>query len=178
MRSFLAWTCALLATAAGGTACGGREAAPPPVAIQETPADEILRIGQRWSAATQQRGLLSPPSPISVFVVREESRIELTPDSARERLIIEEELELRDGGTLVCQARFDHSLGLRWGRREGEAAVELRRPVLRGTRACQGGRHPEPELERPGGAVRFVLRSDKLVAVDPPVEDREYVPLP
>lgn len=158
--------------------CGGQSAPPPEPPRQETPADEILRIGERWQSTSQQRGLLSPPSPISVFVVREESRIELRPDSARESLLIEEEIELTNGNKLLCQTRFEHALGLRWGRREGQAAVELRRPALRGNRTCQGGTHPEPVLERPGGPVRYVLRSDMLVAVDPPREDRQYMALP
>lgn len=178
MRPVVGLALALVGSLTTATGCGGREAPPPQPPLQEAPADEILRIGERWLASSQQRGLLSPPSPISVFVVREESRIELHPNSARESLLIEEELDLRDGGKLLCQTRFEHSLGLRWGRRENEAAVELRRPPLRGTRACQGGTHPEPFLERPGGPVRFVLRSDTLTAVDPPREERQYVPLP
>lgn len=165
-------------TAATLLACGGpEEAAPPPVAV-ETPADEILRIGERWTSTAEERGLLSPPSPISVFVVREVSEITLARQSAQEELVIEEQLELRDGGALRCQTRFEHPLGVRWGRREAEAAVELRRPALRGARTCEGGSHPEPQLERTGGAARFVLRSDKLVAVEPPVDDRVYIPLP
>lgn len=178
MRLFARLALALVGSLTAATGCGGREAAPPQPPLQETPADEILRIGERWLASSQQRGLLSPPSPISVFVVREESRLELHANSARESLLIEEELDLRDGGKVLCQTRFEHSLGLRWGRREGEAAVELRRPALRGTRSCQGGTHPESFLERAGGPVRFVLRSDTLIAVDPPREERQYVPLP
>ncbi|NLE85272.1 MAG: hypothetical protein GX607_02620 [Myxococcales bacterium] len=159
-------------------ACGGKEpAAPPPVAV-ETPADEVLRIGERWTSTSEQRGLLSPPSPVSVFVVREVSEITLSPTSGREVLTIEEELELRDGGALLCQTRFEHPLTVRWGRRDTDAAVELRRPGVTGARQCQGGSHPEPTLERPARAARFVLRSDNLVAIEPPTDDRIYLPLP
>lgn len=163
---------------AGPLACGPREAAPPPRVVQETPADEILRIGERWVANTKQRGLLSPPSPVSVFAVLEESRLTLTRDQAREELVVEEQFELRDGGTVLCVTRSERTVGLKWGRREGEAAIELRRPALSTPRQCEGGRPPEPLLERPAGAARYVLRSDSLVAVEPPLEDRVYIPLP
>ncbi len=168
----------LFGTATLLTACAGQEPpAPPPVAV-ETPADEVLRISERWTSTGEQRGLLSPPSPVSVFVVRELSEITLTPHGGREVLTIEEDLELRDGGALRCQARFEHPLTVSWGRRDMEAAVELRRPALAGARQCQGGAHPEPILERPARAARFVLRSDNLVAVEPATDDRVYLPLP
>lgn len=162
----------------GPLACGPREAAPPPPVVQETPADEILRIGERWLATTKQRGLLSPPSPISVFAVVEESRLTLAREGAREEVLVEEQIELREGGAIRCLTRFEHDLGLKWGRRQGEAAIELRRPAATAPRQCEGGQHPEPILQRPAGAARYVLRSDNLVAVEPPLEDRLYIALP
>lgn len=159
-------------------ACGPREAAPPPRVAVETPADEILRIGERWVAHSKQRGLLSPPSPISVFVVLEESRLHLFKEGAREEILIDEELELREGGSLRCQTQLETALEIKWGRREGEAAIEVHRPAQRAARRCVGGQHPEPFLERPASAARYVLRSDNLVGVEPPREDRVYTPLP
>ncbi len=158
--------------------CGGddREAEAP--VHRETPADEILRIGNHWVSRQENRGLLSPPSAISVFVVREESTVTLAPKSAKEELVVEEQFELRSGATIHCRTEFSHDLTLQWGRRGGTAAVQLVRPALDAPRVCDGPGHPEPRLSRGRTAARFILSSDALEAVDPPLEKRRYLPLP
>ncbi len=170
---------ALLALSASCLAACGGEApeARAPIA-KETPADEILRIGKTWTSTAKQRGLLSPPSVISVFEVREESTIELSPTEARESLVVVENIRLRTGERIACETTVNHALELRWGRREGEAVVELTRPPVSTPRVCDKPGHPEPLLERPFGAARFALRSDSLVAIEPATDDRVYLPGP
>ncbi len=160
------------------TSCGGGESEARAPIAQETPADEVLRIGKTWTATSDQRGLLSPPSAISMGEVHEQSTVERAPTTAREVLVIEEDLRLRNGAHLLCKTTVQRELGLRWGRRDGQAAAELSRPALSTRRVCDNPGHPEPMLERPAGATRFVLRSDNLVAVEPATDGRVYIAAP
>jgi hypothetical protein len=158
--------------------CGGDEPEARAPIARETPADEVLRIGKTWTATSEQRGLLSPPSAISMFDVHELSTLELGPTSAREVLVVEEDLRLRNGAHLLCKTTVQRELGLRWGRRDGQAAAELSRPALSTPRVCDQAGHPEPVLQRQAGATRFVLRSDNLVAVEPATDGRVYIAAP
>jgi hypothetical protein len=155
-------------------ACGGDEPKTRAPIAHETPADEILRIGHTWTATGANKGLLTPPSQISMFDVSEESRITLEPKSAQEELVIGETVKLRNGNELHCSTTIRHDLEIRWGFREGEPAVQLTRPAISAPRVCDHPGHPEPTITRPGGPVRFVLRSDNLVAVDPATDGRVY----
>ncbi len=167
-----------LAAAPLAAACGGDEPEARAPIARETPADEVLRIGKVWTATSENRGLLSPPSPISMFDVREQSTLDLSAAAAYEVLVVEEDVRLRSGVRLLCKTTVQRDLGLRWGRREGEAAAELRRPALSAPRVCDNPGHPEPVLQRPAGATRFVLRSDNLVAVEPATDGRVYIAAP
>lgn len=156
--------------------CGPKEdAAPPPVQMM-TAADEILRIGETWSSSHAEKAILSPPSKISLSNTIVRSEISFSQNSARERLTIQEEVSLRSGGTIHCETTFEHALRLKWGRKQGEAAVKLQRPSLSGPRACNGP-HPELVISRPSAEALFVLRSDELIPVEPPLEKRRYIPL-
>lgn len=157
------------------SACGGSSQETREPIQQETAADEVLRIGGEWISRVPDKGILSPPSEVSVFSVVTESTIQLSEESASERLVIEENVELRNGDGAQCRTEFSHPLQLRWGRRQGEAAVELIRPALNAQRNCRG-LHPEPVLRAEPKRALFILRSDQLVAVEPPLEDRIYRP--
>lgn len=158
------------------TSCGPKEdAARPPVQMM-TAADEILRIGEQWASSHAEKAILSPPSKISLSNTIVRSQLFLDQNTARERLTIQEEVTLRSGGTILCETSFEHGLRLKWGRKQGEAAIKLQRPSLSGPRACNGP-HPEPIISRPGAEALFVLRSDELIPVEPPLEKRRYIPL-
>lgn len=155
------------------THCGGSAQGPAPPPKVETSADEILRIGTTWVNVELQKEILSPPSPISMSSTRRESEITFAEGAASEHLIIRENLELRSGGTIECETQFTHSLSLRWGRKQGQAAVELVRPALSGPRSCTGV-HPDGDISEDSRPALFVLRSDNLVAVEPLVDQRSY----
>jgi hypothetical protein len=92
-----------------------------------------------------------------------------------ETLTIDEEAQLRTGPTIRCSTEFTHDLGHRWGRKQGQAAVELVRPALHGQRHCDLP-HPEGPISEPARRALFVLRSDNLVAIEPVVDQRTYIP--
>ena len=157
-------------------ACGGNKEADAPPVEKQTAADEILRIGNLWTNVQPEKGILSPPSRISLFRTFRKSELRMSEGSIFERLSIEEEAELRDGTKITCLTQFEHQVGHRWGHHSGEAAVEIVRPALSSARSCDGLTHPDGPIAEPAKRALFVLRSDNLVAVEPAVDQRTYVP--
>lgn len=153
---------------------GGKKDARPPVAV-ETAENEIRRISDSWEGTLVDSRLLSPPSKLSVKKETRTSRIQLADGAITETLLVEEDLELRSGGHLRCRTTVEHQLGVRYGRRQGEPAVELVRPALDLQRSCDGI-HPEGNLRESPVRALFVLRSDRLVVVEPALDDRYYLP--
>jgi len=157
------------------SACGrGPQTAPPPIQ-QETSADEILRISTTWLTSLPEKGILAPPSKISLFDNLKQSEITLGPQSASERFVLHERLELRNGSKITCRTEFNHTLQYRWGRRQGEAALQLVRPQMSGPRSCDAP-HPDGDFYQASQGALLVLRSDSLVAVEPLVDKRVYIP--
>jgi len=159
----------------GLVACGGKQQKPPPVVSRETAQEEVFRIAQTWTSTQVDKSLLSPPSPISMRSSTRVSRLELGSTEGHELLTVDEQFELRQGGQVRCRTRFEHSVRLRWGRKSGEAAVEVTRPAISAERSCDGP-SPEGVLREDVKSVLFVLNADQLVAVDPPLEERIYRP--
>lgn len=156
-------------------ACGGSKTTPPPTVARETAEAEVTRISHRWTSTQVERSILSPPSPISVRAATRTSRLEFASGAAQETLVITEQFDLRAGGTVRCQTTFEHAVALRWGRKSGEAAVEITRPPLAGARSCDGPA-PDGALTEPERRALFVLGSDQLGAVEPPLDERIYRP--
>jgi len=159
-----------------GFGCGGGNQKPEPKAARLTAADEILAIASQWSSAVPEQGLMSPPDPVSSFKHTWTSRLTLSKNSGQETLTVDEHVQLRAGGTVDCSTQIKHDVSVRFGHRAGEAAVEIQRPALSTPRTCQGT-HPEGVLTQNASAALFVLRADTLVAVDPPLEKRKYLPI-
>jgi hypothetical protein len=163
------------ALAFGLIACGGKKEEVKEPVEQETSAQEILRLGNQWTNVTPDKGLLSPPSKISLFRIHRKSELRFSETLIVEKLLIEEEVQLRDGPIVKCSTEFEHNVGHRFGRHNGEPAVEIVRPALHAARKCDGI-HPEGPIAEPARRALFVLRSDNLVAVEPKVDQRTYVP--
>lgn len=172
----LAATCALLCAPGLVLGCGGKGNAPPPVVAKETAEAEVLRISRAWTSTQVEKSLLSPPSIVSVRAQTRTSRLELAAKEGTEHLVIAEQFELRTGGRIECETVFDHPVQVRWGRKSGEAAVEVTRPALQARRTCNGTA-PEDVLSEPVRTALFVLGADQLVAVEPPLEERIYRPV-
>ncbi len=169
--------CALLILPYG---CKKQQGPPPSEVLAETPEDEILRVGTRWQATDEARGFQSPPSPISVFDTRVQSVLvfERGQKSIVESLTASEDFELRDGSRVHCEGSVELHTRVLYGRRQGEAAIQLERPRVRIPRRCSGGTPPDAALSVPRSVARFVLREDQLIAVEPPLEKRVYLPIP
>ncbi len=156
--------------------CGGNDGPADTPIRRESPSDEILRIGTTWTSDSPEKKILSPPSPISMFRSQRTSTVTLTATAAHEELELSEDVELRSGAHASCKTTFSHDLQVRYGRKNGEAAVELIRPALRAVRQCDAP-HPEPELAEPQRRALLLLRSDRLMVVEPATDQRQYIPL-
>lgn len=159
----------------GVVACGGKKEDVKEPVEQETSAQEILRLGNLWTNVSPDKGILSPPSKISLFRIHRKSELRISENAIVEKLLIEEEVQLRDGPIVKCSTTFEHQVGHRWGRNSGEPAVEIVRPALNAARKCDGI-HPDGPIAEPARRALFVLRSDSLVAVEPKVDQRTYIP--
>jgi hypothetical protein len=165
----------LIVVALSTASCGGGQEKPPPAIEKETAAGEIIRIGTVWTNATPEKGILSPPSKVSLFRNLRRSELRISENAIVETLTLEEEFQLRDGPVIKCSTHFEHQVGHRWGRKNGEAAVEITRPALNAPRSCDGV-HPDGPIAEPARTALFVLRSDSLVAIEPLVDKRTYTP--
>jgi hypothetical protein len=154
---------------------------PPPEAAAPkhvTAQDEILAVAKVWRTMEKTRGARPPPSPVSVFEIDLETNVELVPgkDSAKEQIEVRERFEMRDGRRFECKAEHTSQLRARYGRREGEPAVELSRPPIRLVRQCSPTGFYEPEIQLGAEGSRFLLRDEQLVGFVPVGEKRVFLP--
>lgn len=156
-------------------ACGAGDPPPKPPVARETPADEILRIGSQWTSSRPDQGILSPPAKISMFRSQRKATLSLSPSSASETVVLSEDVELVAGGKVHCQTEFEAPLKARYGRRNGEAAIELSSSDFQVERRCNGA-HPDPYLRLSAWRRVLVLRSDQLVVVEPTTDKSVFLP--
>jgi hypothetical protein len=159
--------------------CGGGEPEPEVAIARQGPAEQIFRVGRTWETQATESGFRTPPSPIGTFSGTIVSRVLLDEDqrTAREKLAFVSSFKLQDGREFRCEASTEVTLPVRYADHHGEAAVEMQRPRIELMRRCTPGGFPEPRLEIPATAARFVLRADRLIPFAPFDEHREYLPV-
>lgn len=160
-------------------ACGG-SSAPPTVAKRETPAEHIHRIGTVWEERTAADGFMSPPSDIDRF--RIESRMELTigdPAATTAKELVErtETFTMRNGRTYHCSATASTTARVAYAWRGTQPELRLDSPAVLLARRCAEPGYPYPEKRLDPATVTFVLRDDRLVAVEPPLAKSVLVPI-
>lgn len=135
-------------------------------------------MSRAWEAQVQEKGFRTAPSRIAMFETAITSRVTFGAGSrsAKESLRFASSFKLADGRAFQCEARAEMPVQVVFGDHAGEAAVEIRRPALHLTRRCTPADFPEPDLDLPATAARFALRGDRLVAIAPPTDRREYLP--
>jgi hypothetical protein len=107
------------------------------------------------------------------------TRIELVKgeQNARQTSSYLERFVMRDGEETHCETTVEGSVEVRYGRRQGEAALEIGWPGVSTPRRCQRPDDRIPPLEEGAERSRFVLRSDQLVGVEPALEKRSFLPI-
>lgn len=172
------WLPALIAGATLALGCGAGEP-PPRVPIQVLgPEDEILSVSSSWESRQRDKELRSEPSSISVYEVSEVSRLEFVSGAsvASELLALEEVFLMRNGQSFRCRSEQRFEVAVRFAPKGEEPAVQVQRPAATLTRVCEPPGFPEPMLSLPARISRFVLRDEQLVAFDPPLEKRLFLP--
>lgn len=160
-------------------------APPPPRELppieKESPRTEILRIGHTWRALAADKGFRSEPSPIGVFQAQTRSIITFPKNGAEavEQVYVRESFSMRDGKRYNCLAEGSRTDTLRFARRPstGNAAVELSQPELQLVRQCHPAGFPNGTLTLPARTARFGLRGDQLIAYEPVIDTRIYIPI-
>lgn len=158
--------------------CGSK---PPPTAVAPkhvSAEDEILGVAKVWRTMEKTRGARPAPNRVSVFEIEIETNVELSPGkgTAKEQIEVRERFEMRDGRRFECNAEHTSQLKARYGRRDGEPAVELSRPPIRLVRECTPAGFYEPEIQLGAEGSRFLLRDEQLVGFVPVGEKRVFLP--
>jgi hypothetical protein len=144
----------------------------------ERPEDALFRIAGNWRARHSEKGLRSSPSPIGAFDRQIVSRLALSRGqaTATETVRVTESFLMREGGRVSCSVDWEGEVTVAYGTLRGEAALQLGWEALQRPRACDDPNLALPPFERPAGRAAFVLRSDQLVGIDPPLEKRIFLP--
>ncbi len=139
--------------------------------------EEILQVSAVWAAEISDRRLLDAPSPLAAVITESTLRLDLSdPKAAHQDLLVKKRLEYRDGSRINCEATPHFTAQVRFGRRRGEPALELRRPVSPVSWRCDAPLPAELDPTVGAEAARFVLRQDQLVAVEPASDRRRFLP--
>jgi hypothetical protein len=159
-------------------ACASAPNAPLAAATTEGPESAILRIASTWEARHTEKGLLSSPSPVASFDRQVVSRLVLISGEgvATESSTFTERFVLRDGREVRCSDGFAGEVTVAYGTKAGEPALDVAWPALQHQRDCGTAEVSVPDVGRAAGRARFVLRSDRLVGVEPAREKRTFVP--
>lgn len=159
-------------------ACGGQSAeaeAPPPKLTAEA---EVLGISKVWQALEEEHGTRGPKHKVAVFDLKQRSTLTLTAGqrTGEEKIEIKEHFEMKNGAVYECRARSVVKVSVRFGRKNGEPALELQRPPVLMARTCQPTDFPDGEIQLSGGGSRFLLQDEQLVGFAPPSEKRVFLP--
>jgi hypothetical protein len=169
------WSSALVCLAFG---CASK-APPPDTAPKSVSAeDEILGVAKLWRTMEKTRGARPASNQVSTFEIEFDTSVTLLPGkgAAKETIEVRERFQMRDGRTYECTAEHSGQMKARYGRRDGEPAVELSRPPVRLVRKCQPADFYEPEIQLGAEGSRFLLRDEQLVGFQPPGEKRVFLP--
>lgn len=161
------------------TSCGGPDKAVSTPVAQYSPEDAILRIGAHWKSQESEKGFRSPPSGIASFSRQTGTELSLKSGETQTDVAVTlvEQFVLRKGETVACETVFSFPAEVAYGRRSGQPALELGWSTASIPRACGSSAAQIPAYEQPAGRARFVLRSDRLVGVEPALEKRQFIPV-
>lgn len=158
--------------------CGPREQEAEAPQQKLTAEAEVLAISKVWQALEEEHGTRGPAHKVGVFDLKQRTTLTLVEGqpSGEEKIEIKERFELKNGAVYECRARALSKVRVRFGRKNGEPALEVQRPSLIMARTCQPSDFPEREIQLPGSGSRFLLQDEQLVGFAPPSEKRVFLP--
>ncbi len=148
--------------------CSGADKKPPPAPKTESSLDRIIAVGKSWTETNKAEGFIDDSDIAFIrttdqFVLRlkEGSRIGLV-EITREEL-----MRTRDGREFHCEVVGVVQASLRSDWKVGEPTLRVMTPEASLRRKCR-----EPGINRPIKQfspidVTYVLRGDRLIAIEP-----------
>jgi hypothetical protein len=169
---------ALVAIAIAG--CGGDEAKPRPVVPREDPSAPVRRVSQRWFELVEEEGFLSnDPMGVVSYEVKVNRRVELGEGAKAAESVEREELfRMTTGKEFHCKSKGALPAEVTYTWKNGEVHVLLDRGAGQLPRDCAEPGFPVPAKEVRRARTLFVLRGDRLVAIEPATARSVLLPMP
>lgn len=147
--------------------------------VQEGPDEAIVSIGRRWEAQLSENGTRSRPSAIASFERQSNTLVTLTAGQTRVPMSQQfyESFVMVTGEKLQCNTQAEFEAQAAFGLKNGETVLQLSWSAASISRVCLPEDPRIPALARKAGSARFALRSDRLVAIEPALEKREFIPV-
>lgn len=149
-------------------ACGGGGEAPPPPPKRLTAEERILQVGKTWEETTLAEGYLNEPditflraTDRMTLQLQQGARVALATFDRKELIRTPQAREFHCKVSGVAQAAVNFA----W--RVNEASLTVRVPAVSLRRACNESGYPHPTRVIDQLSAVYVLRGDRLVAVDP-----------
>ncbi len=151
------------------SACGGGDAAPRTVAVED-PEAHLLRIGSVWEERGLEEGFLeNDPQGIAFYRVESVSRVTFVRGGAARQAITRHELfKTKAGAEHHCESTGTVEARVAYRREGHELRVVLENGEAALPRSCREPGFPVPAKRVARGTTVFALRSERLVAIDPP----------
>lgn len=150
------------------SACGGGEAAPRTVATEDPV--HLLRIGAVWEERGLEEGFLEDdPQGVAFYRVESVSRVTFVRGGAARQAITRHELfKTKAGAEFHCESTGTVEARAAYRREGRELRVALENGEAALPRSCREPGFPVPAKRVARGTTVFALRSERLVAIDPP----------
>jgi hypothetical protein len=150
------------------SACGS-SATPPPRVQHEDPSAHVRRVASVWHEEIEEEGLPDGDPEVAFFRIHADLRVELGAEGrAREAIERKELFRMRDGFEFHCAVKGVIDAHAQYETVRGEIHLALVNPAARLARECREPGFKKTWKDVPAGSTTFALRSDRLIAVDPP----------
>ena len=176
-----AWKgCALLLAAMSIPAwgCGPKNEPPPPPPKQASAEDRIRLVGKAWREMSQTEAYLQDKD-VAWMRATDQLTVHLGNGGPTGLVDIERTELMRTpyGTEYHCTVAGAVQAALKFEWRMDEAVVTVRAPAAVLQRRCREAGFPIPSKQSPAIDITYVLRGDRLVAIDPPTLRSSLLPV-
>jgi hypothetical protein len=136
--------------------------------VFEDPGVKVRSIATVWQELSVDEGVFDrDPHGVEKYRIETLVRLELAEGGAREVVSRDEVFRMRDGREFHCKAAGAVPVRVRYRREREEIRLDLDNDATALRRSCREPGFPVLVKEVPGASVTFVLRAERLVAIEP-----------